>query len=125
MCTNICAMGGGQLIDQSGEVQTFVSRSTVLATGGAGKVYVYTSHPDVAECAVVGVADELKGEIPLGFLVLNAGVERDHSEIVSEVVVLSYVKIRLHWYTNIMRSHRLLCNHLKNVHQMYKIDRCS
>jgi propionyl-CoA synthetase len=40
----------------------------------------------VAECAVVGVADELKGRVPLGFLVLKAGVERSHAEIAAEVV---------------------------------------
>jgi len=40
----------------------------------------------VAECAVVGVADELKGQLPLGFLVLQAGVERPGEQIVDEVV---------------------------------------
>jgi propionyl-CoA synthetase len=49
---------------------------------------VLASHPDVAECAVIGVADELKGQVPLGFLVLNAGVARGHGEIVDEVVRL-------------------------------------
>jgi propionyl-CoA synthetase len=42
----------------------------------------------VAECAVFGVADELKGQIPIGFLVLKAGVERPHAEIAGEVVQL-------------------------------------
>ena len=40
----------------------------------------------MAECAVLGVKDELKGEIPIGLLVLNAGVDRDHTDIVSEVI---------------------------------------
>jgi propionyl-CoA synthetase len=40
----------------------------------------------VAECAVVGVADEIKGEIPLGFIVLKAGVRRPSGEIVTELV---------------------------------------
>ena len=44
------------------------------------------SHPDVAECAVIGVADPLKGQLPVGFLVLNAGVERDPEEIAAEAV---------------------------------------
>ena len=57
-----------------------------LSTGGMEEVLA--SHPDVAECAVIGVADQLKGQLPLGFLVLNAGVERDHGEIVNEVVKL-------------------------------------
>jgi propionyl-CoA synthetase len=55
-----------------------------LSTGGMEEVLA--SHPDVAECAVVGVHDELKGQIPVGFLVLKKGVERDPQEIVTEVV---------------------------------------
>ena len=55
-----------------------------LSTGAMEEVLA--SHPDVAECAVVGVADAIKGEIPLGFIVLKAGVRRPHNEIVTEVV---------------------------------------
>ena len=55
-----------------------------LSTGGMEEVLA--SHPDVAECAVVGVADELKGQVPIGFLVLNAGVDRPDDEIVNEEV---------------------------------------
>jgi propionyl-CoA synthetase len=55
-----------------------------LSTGAMEEVLA--SHPDVAECAVIGVADELKGQLPVGFLVLKAGVERPHEEIVAEVV---------------------------------------
>ncbi len=55
-----------------------------LSTGGMEEVVA--AHPDVAECAVIGVADQLKGEIPLGFIVLNAGVDRKHHDIVSEVI---------------------------------------
>lgn len=44
------------------------------------------AHDAVAECAVIGVADELKGQVPLGFLVLKAGVERPDGEIVADVV---------------------------------------
>ncbi len=43
-------------------------------------------HPDVAECAVCGVDDELKGQLPLGLVVLKSGVDRDHQEIVTELV---------------------------------------
>jgi propionyl-CoA synthetase len=57
-----------------------------LSTGAIEEVLA--SHPDVAECAVIGVADELKGQLPVGFLVLKAGVEREHPEIVAEVVQL-------------------------------------
>ncbi len=55
-----------------------------LSTGAMEEVLC--GHPDVAECAVIGVADALKGQVPLGFLVLKAGVNRDTSEIVREVV---------------------------------------
>lgn len=62
-----------------------------LSTGGMEEVLA--SHPDVAECAVVGVYDEVKGQIPVGFLVLNKGVDRDPHEIVREVVQLVRQKI--------------------------------
>ncbi len=47
---------------------------------------VLAAHPDVAECAVIGVADALKGQLPLGLVVLKAGVQRAESEIVAELV---------------------------------------
>ena len=55
-----------------------------LSTGAMEEILA--SHADVAECAVIGAADELKGQLPVGFLVLKAGVERVHAEIVAEVV---------------------------------------
>ncbi|HUM69780.1 MAG TPA: AMP-binding protein, partial [Chloroflexota bacterium] len=55
-----------------------------LSTGGMEEVL--SGHPDVAECAVVGVHDELKGEIPVGFVVLKAGVIRDPDVIVQELI---------------------------------------
>ena len=57
-----------------------------LSTGGMEEVVA--SHPDVAECAVLGVKDEIKGEQPCGFLVLKSGVDRPHEEIEKEVVRL-------------------------------------
>jgi propionyl-CoA synthetase len=57
-----------------------------LSTGAMEEVLA--AHPDVAEAAVIGVADELKGQLPVGFLVLKAGVDRIHDEIVAEVVQL-------------------------------------
>jgi propionyl-CoA synthetase len=62
-----------------------------LSTGAMEEVL--SSHPDVAECAVVGVADELKGEVPLGFVVLKSGVTRDEREIVAEIIALVREKI--------------------------------
>ena len=62
-----------------------------LSTGGMEEVLA--GHPDVAECAVIGVDDELKGQLPVGFVVLNAGVARHHREITAEVVQLVREKI--------------------------------
>jgi propionyl-CoA synthetase len=62
-----------------------------LSTGGMEEVLA--GHPDVAECAVIGVADQLKGQLPLGFLCLTAGVNRPHDEIVKECVKLVRDKI--------------------------------
>jgi propionyl-CoA synthetase len=55
-----------------------------LSTGGMEEVLA--DHPDVAECAVLGIADAMKGEVPMGLVVLSAGVNRDHAEIVKELV---------------------------------------
>jgi propionyl-CoA synthetase len=57
-----------------------------LSTGAMEEVLA--AHPDVAECAVIGIADSLKGQAPLGFVVLNAGVARDTTVIEKEVVTL-------------------------------------
>ena len=57
-----------------------------LSTGQMEEVLA--SHPAVAECAVIGVADDLKGQVPLGFVVLKAGVTRPEAEIVAELVKL-------------------------------------
>ena len=62
-----------------------------LSTGAMEEVLA--DHPDVAECAVIGVADELKGQVPLGFLCLNNGCNRSHSDIVSEVIGLGREKV--------------------------------
>ena len=55
-----------------------------LSTGAIEEVLA--AHQNVAECAVIGVADQLKGQLPLGFLVLRAGVIRSHAESVNEIV---------------------------------------
>ena len=62
-----------------------------LSTGGMEEVIA--SHPDVAECAVVGVKDEIKGEAPYGFVVLKSGVDRPAGDIEKEVVKLVRDKI--------------------------------
>ena len=55
-----------------------------LSTGAMEEVL--SDHPDVAECAVLGVDDDLKGQVPVGFVVLKAGVVKPHQEIIREVV---------------------------------------
>ncbi len=62
-----------------------------LSTGGMEEVL--SGHKDVAECAVIGIADALKGEVPCGFIVLKAGVNREHAEIEREIVALVREKI--------------------------------
>ncbi len=57
-----------------------------LSTGGMEEVL--SSHGDVAECAVIGIADALKGEVPCGFIVLKSGVERPARDIEAEIVQL-------------------------------------
>jgi propionyl-CoA synthetase len=62
-----------------------------LSTGALEEVLA--AHVDVAECAVIGVADELKGEVPLGLVVLKLGVTRSHDEIIPELIQLIREKI--------------------------------
>ncbi|MCW8844239.1 MAG: propionyl-CoA synthetase [Gammaproteobacteria bacterium] len=57
-----------------------------LSTGAMEEVLA--SHPDVAECAVMGVADDMKGQVPLGLLVLKSGVKKDPDKVVAEVIAL-------------------------------------
>jgi propionyl-CoA synthetase len=62
-----------------------------LSTGAMEEVLA--SHPDVAECAVMGVADDIKGEVPVGLVVTKAGVERSETELCRELVELVREKI--------------------------------
>lgn len=55
-----------------------------LSTGGIEEILA--AHPDVAECAVIGVKDSLKGQVPVGLAVLNAGVQRSEADIAAELV---------------------------------------
>ncbi|ACF03485.1 propionyl-CoA synthetase [Rhodopseudomonas palustris] len=57
-----------------------------LSTGGMEEILA--SHPDVAECAVLGINDPIKGEVPCGLIVLKSGVTRDPAEIEKEIVKL-------------------------------------
>jgi propionyl-CoA synthetase len=62
-----------------------------LSTGAMEEVLA--GHTDVAECAVIGIYDDLKGQLPLGFLCLNKGVEREEADIVDECIKLVRKKI--------------------------------
>ena len=62
-----------------------------LSTGGMEEVL--SSHPDVAECAVIGAADQLKGELPVGLVVLKVGADRDEEQLMAELVSLVRQKI--------------------------------
>ena len=62
-----------------------------LSTGAMEEILA--SHSDVAECAVIGVSDQLKGQLPMGFVCLTKGVNRPHAEIVAECVKLVREKI--------------------------------
>ena len=85
--------GDAGYIDEDGYVYVMTRTDDVINVAGhrlsTGQMEeVLAAHPDVAECAVVGVADELKGQTPLGLLVLNAGVEREQGAIEGEAVRL-------------------------------------
>ncbi len=62
-----------------------------LSTGGMEEILA--SHPDVAECAVLGIRDAIKGEVPCGLVVLKAGVTRGHADIEKEIVALVREKL--------------------------------
>jgi len=78
-------------IDDEGYISIMSRTDDIINTAGhrlstGGMEEVLAAHPDVAECAVVGVADELKGQVPMGFVVLKAGVDREHEEIVQDLI---------------------------------------
>jgi len=80
-------------IDEDGYVHVMTRTDDIinvaahrLSTGEIEEVLA--AHPDVAECAVIGVADALKGQVPLGLLVLKAGADRPAAEIEREAVAL-------------------------------------
>ncbi len=85
--------GDAGLIDTDGYIHVMTRTDDIinvaahrLSTGEIEEVLA--AHPDVAECAVIGVADALKGQVPLGLMVLKAGVKRPADEIGHEAVAL-------------------------------------
>jgi propionyl-CoA synthetase len=85
--------GDAGFIDEDGYIHVMSRTDDVINVAGhrlsTGAIEeVLAAHPDVAECAVIGAADALKGQLPLGFLVLKAGVDRDPADIVAETVAM-------------------------------------
>jgi len=83
--------GDAGYIDENGYVFVMARTDDVINVAGhrlstGAMEEVLADHEDVAECAVIGVHDPLKGQLPVGLLVLNAGVTRDPQDICSEVV---------------------------------------
>jgi len=83
--------GDAGYIDEDGYAYVMARTDDVINVAGhrlstGAMEEVLAGHPDVAECAVLGVADELKGQLPLGLVILNGGVDRDHDEIAKELV---------------------------------------
>ncbi|MGD8766532.1 MAG: propionyl-CoA synthetase [Methyloceanibacter sp.] len=79
------------IIDEDGYVFVMARTDDVINVAGhrlsTGAIEeVLAALPDVAECAVIGVADDLKGQLPMGFLCLNSGVSRPHDDIVKEAI---------------------------------------
>ncbi len=87
------ATGDAGYMDEDGYIYIMARTDDVINVAGhrlstGGMEEVLASHPDVAECAVIGVSDELKGQLPLGFLCLNKGATRDSAEVVQDCVKL-------------------------------------
>ncbi len=85
--------GDAGYIDEDGYLYIMARTDDVINVAGhrlstGAMEEVLASHPAVAECAVIGVADALKGQMPLGFLCLKKGVETSHDQVVNEVVRL-------------------------------------
>ena len=83
--------GDAGMIDEDGYLYIMARTDDVINVAGhrlstGGMEEVIAGHPDVAECAVIGVTDQLKGQLPLGFVCLNNGCDRDEAEIGAEVV---------------------------------------
>jgi propionyl-CoA synthetase len=85
--------GDAGYIDEDGYLYIMARTDDVINVAGhrlstGAMEEVLASHPDVGECAVIGVADPLKGQLPFGFLCLNKGVDRPAEEVVAECVRL-------------------------------------
>jgi propionyl-CoA synthetase len=85
--------GDAGVVDADGDVWVMGRTDDIINVAGhrlstGSMEEVLASHPDVAECAVIGVRDELKGQAPMGFVVLKAGANRKEAEVAAELVAL-------------------------------------
>jgi propionyl-CoA synthetase len=85
--------GDAGMVDEDGYLYIMARTDDVINVAGhrlstGAMEEVLASHPDVAECAVIGVGDALKGQAPMGFVCLTTGVNRPHNEITAECVKL-------------------------------------
>ena len=83
--------GDAGMIDEDGYLYIMARTDDVINVAGhrlstGAMEEVLAGHPDVAECAVIGVGDALKGQMPMGFVCLNAGVDRPHAEVLAEII---------------------------------------
>jgi len=90
--------GDAGFIDEDGYLWIMGRTDDIINTAGhrlstGAMEEVLASHPDVAECAVTGITDEIKGEIPVGFVVLKAGAARDPAELEKELVGMVRTRI--------------------------------
>ena len=90
--------GDAGYMDENGYVYIMARTDDVINVAGhrlstGGLEEVIASHPDIAECAVVGAADELKGQLPLGFVCLNSGAEEKKDMVIPECIQLVREKI--------------------------------
>lgn len=90
--------GDAGIIDANGYIYVMSRTDDIINVAGhrlstGGMEEVLSGHPDVAECAVMGAADQLKGQVPLGLVVLKSGISRKDGEITKELVQLVREKI--------------------------------
>ncbi|WP_243612216.1 propionate-CoA ligase PrpE [Shimia aestuarii] len=83
--------GDAGMMDEDGYVYIMARTDDVINVAGhrlstGAMEEVLAAHPDVAECAVIGVTDQLKGQMPVGFLCLNAGADKAHDDVVKDVI---------------------------------------
>ena len=90
--------GDAGMIDEDGYLYVMARTDDVINVAGhrlstGAMEEVLAAHPDVAECAVIGVTDQLKGQLPMGFVCLSKGVTTSHADVVAQCVKLVREKI--------------------------------